>query len=127
VIFEQIGQLTGVTANLHVHVELSISSVEAQMDKYCQFLKENCDTEMAVLNYMLAYVNTTISNFTLWREYPEKPEDFSENSMVRQNVKLWYKVAQLHLRDLADMENSMATLRKLLPLVPNRTTAGFRP
>jgi len=29
VIFEQIGQMAGVTAYLHVHVELSISSVEA--------------------------------------------------------------------------------------------------
>ena len=34
VIFEQIGQLAGVTAYLHVHVELSISSVEAQLAKY---------------------------------------------------------------------------------------------
>ena len=33
VIFEQIGQLAGVTAYLHVHVELSISSVEAQLAK----------------------------------------------------------------------------------------------
>ncbi len=60
VIFEQIGQLAGVTATLHVHVELSISSVDAQLNKYHQLLQENCDSEMAVLNYMLAYVNTTI-------------------------------------------------------------------
>jgi hypothetical protein len=72
---------------------------------------------------MLAYVNTTISNFTLRKDYPEKPEDFPEKSMVRQNAKLWYKVAQLHLRDLEDVENSIATLRKSLPLVPNRNTS----
>jgi len=36
VIFEQFGQLAGVTAYLHVHVELSISSVEAQLGKYQQ-------------------------------------------------------------------------------------------
>ncbi len=93
-IFEQIGHLAGVTAYLHVHVELSISSAEAQLDKYLQLLKENCDTE---LNYMLAYVNTTISNFTLRKEYPEKSDDFPEKSMVKQNAKLWYRVAQLHL------------------------------
>ena len=34
VIFEQIGQLAGVTAYLHVHIELSITSVEQQLDKY---------------------------------------------------------------------------------------------
>jgi hypothetical protein len=103
-------------------VELSISSVEAQLVKYRQLLKENGDSELAVLNHMLMYVNTTISNFTLKREYPEKPEDFPEKSMVRQNAKLWYKVAQLHLRDLEDMEDSVATLRKSLPVVPNRNT-----
>jgi hypothetical protein len=42
--------------------------------------------------------------------------------MIRQNAKLWYKVAQLHLRDLEDMEESVATLRKSLPVIPNRNT-----
>jgi hypothetical protein len=100
-------------------VELSISSVEAQLSKYHQLLKQNCDSELAVLNYMLTHVNTSISNFTLKKEYPDRPEDFPEKSMNRQNSKLWYKVAQLHLRDLEDMEDSIATLRKLLPVVPN--------
>jgi hypothetical protein len=36
VIFEQIGQLAGVTAYLHVHIELSITSVEQQLSKYRQ-------------------------------------------------------------------------------------------
>jgi hypothetical protein len=34
VIFEQIGQIAGVTAYLHVHTELSITSVEQQLSKY---------------------------------------------------------------------------------------------
>jgi hypothetical protein len=42
--------------------------------------------------------------------------------MVRQNAKLWYKVAQLHLRDLEDMEDSVATLHKSLPVVPHSDT-----
>jgi len=89
VIFEQFGQLAGVTAYLHVHVELSISSVEAQLGKYRQLLKENCDSEMAVLNYMLTYANTSISNFTLRKETPDHPGGLSEKSMIRQNAKLW--------------------------------------
>jgi hypothetical protein len=109
VLFEQFRQLARITAYLHVHMELSISSMEAQLDKYCQLLKQNCDSELAVLNYMLMYVNTSISNFTLKKEYPDKPEDFPEKSMIRQNAKLWYKVAQLHLGDLEDMEESIAT------------------
>ncbi len=122
VIFEQFGQLTGVTAYLHVHVELSISSVEAQLEKYRQLLKENCDSEMAILNYMLTYANTSISNFTLRKETLDHPGGLSEKSMICQNTKLWYKVAQLHLRDLEDMEESVATLRKSLPVIPNRNT-----
>jgi hypothetical protein len=42
VIFEQIGQLDGGTAYLHVHVGLSISSVEAQLNKYTELLLEHC-------------------------------------------------------------------------------------
>ena len=122
VIFEQFGQLAGITAYLHVHVELSISSIEAQLSKYRQLLNQNCDSELAVLNYMLTYVNTSITNFTLKKDFPNWPEDFPEKSMIRQNAKLWYKVAQLHLRDLEDMEESIATLRKSLPVVPNRNT-----
>jgi hypothetical protein len=122
VIFEQFGQLAGITAYLHVHVELSISSVEAQLSKYRQLLDLNCDSELAVLNYMLTYVNTSITNFTLKKDFPDRPENFPEKSMIRQNAKLWYKVAQLHLRDLEDMEESIATLRKSLPVVPNRNT-----
>ncbi len=122
VIFEQFGQMAGITAYLHVHVELSISSVEAQLMKYHQLLNQNCDSELSVLNYMLTYVNTSITNFTLKKDFPDRPEDFPEKSMIRQNAKLWYKVAQLHLQDLEDMEESIATLRKSLPVVPNRNT-----
>jgi hypothetical protein len=122
VIFEQFGQLAGITAYLHAHVELSISSVEAQLEIYRQLLKQNCDSELAVLNYMLTYANTSISEFTLKKEVPDKPENFPEKSMICQNAKLWYKVAQLHLRDLEDMEESITTLRKSLPVVPNRNT-----
>ena len=45
VIFEQIGQLAGVTAYLHVHIELSITSVEQQLSKYRQLLVTKLGTE----------------------------------------------------------------------------------
>jgi hypothetical protein len=122
VIFEQFGQMAGITAYLHIHVELSISSVEAQLSKYCQLLNQNCYSELSVLNYMLTYVNMSITNFTLKKDFPDRPENFPEKSMIRQNAKLWYKVAQLHLPDLEEMEESIATLRKSLPVVPNRNT-----
>lgn len=108
VIFELIGQLARVTSYLHVHAELSISSGEAQLQKYHQLLKQNCGTELVVLNYMMTYINA--SHYILKEVYGDKPEDLPEGSMVRQNAKFWYKVAWLQLGDLGDMENEVATL-----------------
>ncbi len=48
VIFEQIGQLAGVTAYLHVHIELSITSVDQQLDKYRQLLVTKLGTEDSI-------------------------------------------------------------------------------
>ncbi len=53
VIFEQIGQLAGVTAYLHVHIELSITSVEQQLDKYQQLLVTKLGTEESIATFML--------------------------------------------------------------------------
>ncbi len=76
-------------------MELSITSMEAQLAQYHELLRQNCGTELAVLNYMMAYVN---SSHYIWKEvYGDKPEDLPEGSMVRQNAKLWYKVAKMHI------------------------------
>ncbi len=50
VIFEQFGQLSGVTAYLHVHIELSISSVEQQLSKYRQLLVTKLGNEESIRN-----------------------------------------------------------------------------
>jgi hypothetical protein len=117
VIFEQVGQLAGVTAYLHVHLELSISSVEAQMEKYQQLLRKHCSTEAAILSYMLAYVNA--SDYIRAEGYGNKPADLPETSLVRENARLWHKIAQLHLRDVEDLEHNVGALRNALPTVPN--------
>jgi hypothetical protein len=113
VIFEQIGQLAGVTAYLHVHVELSISSVEAQLAKYHELLRTHCGSEKAVLSYMMAFVNS--SHYIRKEVYGDKPEGLPETSLVKENARLWFKVAKLHIRDLEDMENNVAALRNSLP------------
>jgi hypothetical protein len=117
VIFEQVGQLAGVTAYLHVHVELSISSVEAQMAKYQQLLRKHCSTEANVLNFMLTYINA--SDYIGAEVYGNKPEDLPQNSLVWENARLWHKIAQLHLRDVEDLEHNVASLRNALPTIPN--------
>ncbi len=116
-IFEQVGQLTGVTAYLHVHVELSISSVEAQIAKYQQLLRKHCSTETNILNFMLTYINA--SDYIQAKVYGNKPEDLPQTSLVWENVRLWHKITQLHLRDVEDLEHNLAALRNVLPSIPN--------
>jgi hypothetical protein len=79
VIFEQFGQLAGITAYLHVHVELSISSVEAQLSKYRQLLKQNCDSELAVLNYMLTTSTRPSATLHSRRTSPTGPRIFRKS------------------------------------------------
>ncbi len=112
-IFEQI-------AYLHIHVELSISSVEAQLEKYHELLRTHCGLEKAVLAYMMTYINS--SHYIRKEVYGDKPEDLPETSMVKENARLWYKVAKLHIRDLEDMENNIASLRNSLPVVIGAST-----
>jgi len=59
VIFEQFGQLAGVTAYLHVHIELSISSVEQQLSKYRQLLVTKLGNEESIRNFMLGQFTPT--------------------------------------------------------------------
>ncbi len=117
VIFEQIGQLAGVTAYLHVHVELSISSVEAQLNKYLELLLEHCSSEDAIVNVMSTFPldtdpNTAPRNFMI-------PNFSRPSATVRAHGKLWKKVADLHLHDLDDIEHHVSSLRNALPPLPN--------
>jgi hypothetical protein len=117
VIFEQIGQLARVTAYLHVHIELSISSVEAQLNKYRQLLHEHCSSEDAVVKFMSTFPeedpNLPGRNFTI-------PSFTRPSATIRAQGKLWKKVADLHLRDLDDIEHHVSSLRNPLPPLPNR-------
>jgi hypothetical protein len=103
-------------------VELSISSVEAQMEKYHQLLRKHCATEVSILNYMLAYINA--SDY-IWAEvFGNKPEDLPEGSMVKEKARLWHKIAQLHLRDVEDLEHNVAALQNALPTIPTAAMGG---
>jgi hypothetical protein len=105
-------------------MELSISSLEAQMDKYQQLLRKHCATEAAILNYMLAYVNAR--NY-IWAEvYGNKPTHLPEGSLVGENARLWHKIAQLHLRDVEDLEHNVAALRNTLPPSPTELWENSR-
>jgi hypothetical protein len=95
VIFEQIGQLAGVTAYLHAHIELSITSVEQQLNKYRQLLVTKLGTEESIRTFML-------SQYDPDPKPPPTPDPKANQSnsaahVVRANTMLWKRIASLHL------------------------------
>ena len=64
---------------------------------------------------MMAFINS--SHYIRKEVYGDKPENLPETSLVKENARLWFKVAKLHIRDLEDMENNVAALRNSLPAV----------
>jgi hypothetical protein len=73
---------------------------------------------------MMAYVNS--SHYIRKEVYGDKPEDLPETFMVKENARLWFKVAKLHIQDLEDMENNVAVLRNSLPAVIGAPTGKIQ-
>jgi hypothetical protein len=125
VIFEQIGQLAGVTAYLHVHIELSITSVEQQLDKYIQLLVTKLGTKDSIRHFMLsqyepepkATVFFSDSRVNLNRTQNQNTDT---SNLVRANTMLWKKITALHLQDVEDIEHHISSLRNALPPIPGR-------
>jgi hypothetical protein len=125
VIFEQIGQLAGVTAYLHVHIELSITSVEQQLDKYRQLLMTKLGTEDSIRHFMLSQYEPQVKATVFFSDSrvnlnrTQKPNTEAAN-LVRANTMLWKRIADLHLRDVDDIEHHISSLRNALPPIPGR-------
>ncbi len=118
VIFEQIGQLARVTAYLHVHIELSITSVEQQLSKYRQLLVTKLGTEESIRAFML-------SQYDPYPKPPTSPDPKVNQSnsaayVVRANTMLGKWKAALHLRDVDDIEHHISSLRNALPPMPGQ-------
>ena len=121
VIFEQFGQLAGVTAYLHVHIELSISSVEQQLSKYRQLLVTKLGNEESIRNFMLGQFTPTPKPGVTTPK-PEYLGNFTNSAAatIRANSLLWQKITSLHLRDVDDIEHHISSLRNALPPIPGR-------
>ena len=125
VIFEQFGQLAGVTAYLHVHIELSITSVEQQLDKYRQLLVTKLGTEDSIRHFMLSQYEPE-TKATVFFSDPRVKVNGTQKAnseaanLVRANTMLWKRIADLHLRDVDDIEHHISSLRNALPPVSGR-------
>jgi len=124
VIFEQIGQLAGVTAYLHVHIELSITSVEQQLSKYRQLLITKLGTDESIRTFMLGQFDPDVRSPPKSGSSMTKPPagNFSNSAAMTiwANSMLWQKIAALHLRDVDDIEHHISSLRNALPPIPGK-------
>ncbi len=103
VISEQIGQMAGVTAYLHIHVELSISSVEAQQNKYYTLLKQHFNKHEAAMTYMKKYLQSNYTYEQKMHIFDDRPENLPNGSLIRGYIGQWVRIARLHLKDVDDM------------------------
>ena len=87
------------------------------MNKYRQLLLEHCSSEDAIVKFMSTFPeedpNLPGQNFTI-------PSFTRPSATIRAQGKLWKKVADLHLRDLDDIEHHVSSIRNALPPLPNR-------
>jgi hypothetical protein len=103
VIFKQIGQMAGVTAYLHMHVEFSISSVEVQLNKYHTLLKQHFNQNKSAVTYMSKYLQANYTYKQKMHIFNDQPEHLPNGSMIRNFIGQWVRIARLHLKDLDDI------------------------
>jgi hypothetical protein len=114
-----------VTAYLHVHIELSITSVEQQLDKYRQLLVTKLGTEDSIRHFMLSQYEPE-TKATVFFSDPRVKVNGTQKvnseaaNLVRANTMLWKRIADLHLRDVDDIEHHISSLRNALPPVSGR-------
>ncbi len=92
--------MAGVIAYLHIHEELSILSVEAQLNKYYTLLKEHLFKHVAAMTYMAKYLQ---ANYTYAQKagiFGDRPKILPNSSMVQTYIRQWVRIARLHLEDI---------------------------
>jgi hypothetical protein len=109
-----------VTAYLHVHIELSITSVEQQLDKYRQLLVTKLGTEDSIRHFMLSQYEPE-TKATVFFSDPRVRVNGTQKAtseaanLVRANTMLWKRIADLHLCNVDDIEHHISSLRNDLP------------
>jgi hypothetical protein len=123
VIFEQIGQLAGVTAYLHVHIELSITLVEQQLSKYRQLLVTKLGTKESISTFMLGQGKYQPKPPPMPVPNDPKPRGGNHSSTawtVRANTMLWKRITDLYLHNVDDIEHHISPLQNALSLLPGQ-------
>jgi hypothetical protein len=107
VVFEQIGRMAGATSYVHVHIAISLLSIEAHIVRYLDFLETNFGEVQKAMDYLQQGHNNTFYK----TKYP------SHNDFAR-FVGQWVEIAHHHRRETFDMLVQISTLRNIMPDIP---------
>jgi hypothetical protein len=110
IIFEQIGSLAGSTSYLHVHVTISISSIEEQFESYKKLVKTEYGNLSKVHNMIKKLINPVMTNETA----NPRGAYFSDQYIYGTAI-VWTNMAKLHMEDMEDIRQHIAALRNMLP------------
>lgn len=107
VVFERIGQMSGATSFIHVHVTLGIDLLTSQVDKYRELLNKNFNSTEKVTSIFMAHAK--IDNTTAY------------HNSIQTMAAIWFKVAMQHKLDVLDLYVQLESLKNTMPDLPDKS------
>ncbi len=101
-------------------MELSISSVEAQLYKYYTLLKQHFNEHEDAVTYMTKYLQSNYPYELKTHVYDDRPEHLPNGTMIRIFIGQWVRIARLHLKDVENMKKHLGMLRRA-PRIPEQS------
>ena len=119
VIFEQIGLMAGSVSYLHVHIPVSVTSIEEQLRHYNDTLEERFSNTDNVLKVFKGKFTNQTSKYT-GKNFVDHIKLMNNNKDIPDeqlgNVAwMWVQIAANHQQDLQDLQDHVDSLRNLLP------------
>jgi hypothetical protein len=108
VVFERIGQMSGATSFIHVHVTLGIGLITEQLDTYRFLLNSTFGNKEEITDMFRKNIPSNIKT-------DSKMQDSYFNSMAV----LWMKITAQHKLDMLDAYVTLASLKNTLPDLPD--------
>ena len=108
VVFERIGQMSGATSFIHVHVTLGIGLITEQLDTYRFLLNSTFGNKEEITDMFRKNIPSNIKT-------DSKKQDSYFNSMAV----LWMKITAQHKLDMLDAYVTLASLKNTLPDLPD--------
>ena len=106
VVFEKIGQMSGATSFIHVHVTLGIELMTQQVDLYRNLLWNNFNTTECIMD-------------TFHKHSVGQKGIAMNRESFRSMAETWRTLAQQHRLDLLDIYMHLESLKNVLPDLPD--------